>query len=125
MTIALWLAAAFNAASAVFHIAFWKMFDWSEDLKTLRPENRGIIQTLNVVLIYIMIGAAVLCAVLAGEPELDGLARSVLAFNGGLYLLRAAVEFPLFGKAPLAQGISVIAICGLAGAGYVAIALAA
>lgn len=34
----------------VFHIFFWRLFDWKHDLTALKPVNEGIMQVLNLCL---------------------------------------------------------------------------
>lgn len=34
----------------IFHIFFWKLFDWKNDLESVRKVNKGIIQVLNLCL---------------------------------------------------------------------------
>lgn len=60
---------------------------------------------------------------LAGEDTLGGLERSLCAFNGGLYGVRAACQIPLFGPKPVGLAVTVIAICGAACAGFLWIAI--
>jgi hypothetical protein len=52
-TFLLYLCGAYNLAFAIFHISFWKIFKWKEDLKGNSVGNRAIMQILNIRLIYI------------------------------------------------------------------------
>jgi len=49
------LCGIYNLAFAIFHILFWKLFKWNEDLKRNSVGNRAIIQILNIRLIYIFL----------------------------------------------------------------------
>jgi hypothetical protein len=40
---------------ALFHMLFWKIFRWRQDLHRLTPTNRGIMQVLNLRMIYIFL----------------------------------------------------------------------
>lgn len=51
----LFLCGIYNLAFAVFHILFWKIFKWNEDLRRNSVGNRAIIQILNIRLIYIFL----------------------------------------------------------------------
>lgn len=51
----LYLCGIYNLAFAVFHISFWKIFKWKDDLKKISIGNRAIIQILNIRLIYIFL----------------------------------------------------------------------
>lgn len=46
------LCGIFNFGFVIFHIFFWKIFHWKADLKSLIPANRGIMQVMNLCLIY-------------------------------------------------------------------------
>ena len=35
-------------AGGFFHLAFWRLFDWKNELPRLRSVNRGIMQVLNI-----------------------------------------------------------------------------
>jgi hypothetical protein len=48
---------------ALFHMSFWKIFNWSSVLKTIAKENRAIIQILNLRLIYLFLFTGFLCFV--------------------------------------------------------------
>jgi len=45
----------YNLAFAIFHILFWKIFKWNDDLKKSSISTRAIIQILNIRLIYVFI----------------------------------------------------------------------
>ncbi|TGL75737.1 hypothetical protein [Leptospira yasudae] len=40
---------------AVFHVFFWKIFRWKEDLKRVSFANRAILQIANLRLIYLFV----------------------------------------------------------------------
>lgn len=54
-TFLLYICGFYNLSFAVFHIYFWKIFKWKEDLKRNSIANRAIIQILNIRLIYVFI----------------------------------------------------------------------
>jgi hypothetical protein len=56
----LYLCGGYNLAFAVFHIFFWKIFNWKEDLKRVSIANRAIIQILNLRLIYFFLLMAII-----------------------------------------------------------------
>jgi hypothetical protein len=45
----------FNIGFVIFHIYFWKIFRWKADLRSLSPANRGIMQVMNLCLIYLFL----------------------------------------------------------------------
>lgn len=48
----------YSLSFAVFHLLFWKIFNWKETLKTANVANRAIIQIANLRLIYIFMMVA-------------------------------------------------------------------
>ncbi|MFC4727693.1 hypothetical protein [Coralloluteibacterium thermophilus] len=58
---AILLAGIHSAGFAVFHLLFWRLFGWRQDLARLRPANRAIMQILNLRLTYVFVLVAVLC----------------------------------------------------------------
>lgn len=56
------LAIVFDIALALFHALFWKLplFHWKRDLRRISSVNRGLLQILNICLIYVFIGIAAL-----------------------------------------------------------------
>ncbi|WP_049621904.1 hypothetical protein [Frateuria defendens] len=52
---------------AIFHLAFWKLFDWPAALERTGRATRAVTQILNLRLIYVFLGVAALCFLLPGE----------------------------------------------------------
>ena len=42
----------FNIGLVMFHLAFWRLFNWDEDLKKISFLNRAVMQVLNISLIF-------------------------------------------------------------------------
>lgn len=57
----IYLCGAHSLAFAVFHLAFWKLFDWPAALRQTNTATRAVTQILNLRLIYVFLGVAVLC----------------------------------------------------------------
>ncbi len=49
----LFIGGLYNLVFAIFHILFWKIFRWKKSLRRLLPQDRAIMQVLNIRLIYI------------------------------------------------------------------------
>lgn len=49
------LCGFYNLAFAIFHLSFWRLFKWKDDLKKISLGNRAIIQILNIRLIYLFL----------------------------------------------------------------------
>ncbi len=50
-----------SLALAVFHVLFWRIFQWKKQLALLNTANRAIMQILNLRLIYTFLFVAFLC----------------------------------------------------------------
>ncbi|NNE99989.1 MAG: hypothetical protein HKN25_13290 [Pyrinomonadaceae bacterium] len=63
----------------VFHVFFWKLFDWKKDLEKLTPVNKAIMQVLNLCLMLVFLVFAYVSIFHAGELLTSSLGISVLA----------------------------------------------
>lgn len=91
----IYAGAAFNAAFGVFHLAFWKLFRWREELPRLAPVNRGVLQVLNIMLSYVFFAVAAAQVAYADAWVATPLGRAATAGATGFWLLRAGVQ-PFF-----------------------------
>jgi hypothetical protein len=80
-------------AFALFHIGFWKLFDWKTDLKSLSFANSGVIQILNLRLIYIFFFTAFICFVYPEELLHSKLGNALLIGNSLFWLGRTIEQF--------------------------------
>jgi hypothetical protein len=46
---------------ALFHLGFWKLFNWKTELDKLQPANKAIMQIANIRLIYLFVFVSVIC----------------------------------------------------------------
>lgn len=92
-----WLqaCAAYNVALAVFHLAFWRLFAWRRELAGLGAVNRGVMQVLNLMLVYFFLLAAVLQLGWPAELASGPLGRAWQGGLAGFWLVRAALQ-PFF-----------------------------
>jgi hypothetical protein len=93
----LYIGGTITLCFALFHLSFWKLFNWQEELVKLSPENQGIMQMLNVVSVYTVLFAAFISFYLARVKVFLFLEKAVIIFIAGYYLLRIAFGIPLFG----------------------------
>lgn len=91
----IYAAAGYNVALAVFHLGFWRLFRWREELPKLRPVNRGVMQVMNIMLTFLFLSMAALLAGRAEEVAGTSLGRALLIASTGFWLLRAMLQ-PLF-----------------------------
>lgn len=118
----LYAAAGYNVALAGFHLGFWRMFRWREELAQLHPANRGVMQALNAMLTFVFLLMAGLQVLRADEMVASPLGRTLM---GGLMLfwvVRAALQPVFFRGLPTATNVAFVLLF-LAGAGLHAMAL--
>jgi hypothetical protein len=118
LTAALW-AGGLDLGFAAFHLMFWRLFKWPDNLERSGAINAAITQTLNIVGIYIFTfyGGALVWLALSG-PQVP----AILAWAGaGFWLLRLTLQPILF---PMRNGPS-LAITGVFVVATVAHALSA
>ncbi len=68
----LWLAVF------VFHVLFWKLFRWKQELIKLSDVNRAVMQVLNLCLMWVFLIFAYVSIFHADELLTTGLGKSVL-----------------------------------------------
>jgi len=79
----------FNVVFALFHLLFWKLFRWHEELPKLSRLNRAIVQVLNLCLTFVFLIFAYVSFVHTGELLGTSLGRSLLVLMGAFWYLRA------------------------------------
>ncbi|MCW8127162.1 hypothetical protein [Microbulbifer halophilus] len=97
VTTVIMLGGFFNLGFAVFHLLFWRLFDWKRDLASLRFINRQVMQILNFCLIFTFLIFAYLSFFHPTELLATGLGRSLLFLIALFWLLRAAEQVVFFG----------------------------
>ena len=88
-----WLGGAHSLAFAVFHLGFWKLFGWRQTLRTATVADRAILQILNLRLIYVLVGVAVLCFAFTDELLHTGLGRALLLGMSLFWVGRTIEQF--------------------------------
>ncbi|MCA1713774.1 MAG: hypothetical protein LC715_01115 [Gammaproteobacteria bacterium] len=78
---------------ALFHLAFWKLFDWPRSLHAAGVANRAIIQIANLRLVYVFLGVATLCFVFPQQLVGTPLGRALLLGMSGFWIGRAIEQF--------------------------------
>jgi hypothetical protein len=93
--VSLVMGGLFNLAFAVFHMLFWRIFDWKRDLRSLSFNNRQIMQVLNLCLIFAFVIFAWISFFHGDELLRTALGRSMLILISLFWFLRA-IEQALF-----------------------------
>jgi hypothetical protein len=85
----------FSLSIAIFHLTFWRLFRWQEELPRLSVLNQGVMQVLNIQLTLMI---AVLGFVSLGfSKELSSTALGqVFVWSMVLFWLARAVQQPIF-----------------------------
>jgi hypothetical protein len=82
--------------SFVFHIFFWKLFDWKNDLDSVKPVNKGIIQVLNLCLMLCFLIFAYVSFFEADALTSTSLGRSLIAGMALFGIFRVIEQFIFF-----------------------------
>ena len=102
-----------SAAFALFHLGFWRLFDWPRTLQATTWPNRAILQIANAQLVWVFTGVALLCFAMPGELAATALGRAVLAGMAVFWVLRLVLQFVwLRVHHPLVHGLSVVFAAG-------------
>jgi hypothetical protein len=87
------LCGLYNIGFAIFHIGFWKIFHWDSELKKLSFANKGIMQILNVQMIYYWLFVAIACFAFPIELLTTKFGNFFLIGNYIFWLLRTIQQF--------------------------------
>ena len=82
---------------AIFHLAFWKLFDWKNELPKLKSVNRGVMQVLNLRLTYVFLVVAFISFFFADDLINTRLGNVILG-SVSIFAVMRAVEQLIFWK---------------------------
>ncbi len=85
----------YSLAFALFHIGFWRIFSWTKELKKLSFANKGIMQILNVQIVYYFIFVALMCFIFPSELITTRFGNVFLIGNSLFWLIRT-IQQPIF-----------------------------
>lgn len=107
------LAGVFNLGFAVFHLFFWRLFRWQEELPRLGAVNRDIVQILNLCLTYLLALCAAACLLFPWALIATEMGRFLLLGMTGFWLMRAIFQSMFFGlRHPLSASLFALFIAG-------------
>ena len=105
----------YHLCFVAFHLCFWKLFAWKQDLRRTQPVNRGIMQVMNLCLIFIFLATAYLSFLWQAELLLSGLGHALLLLIAAFWLLRAIEQAIFFdSRKPLSLLLMLIFLIGSA-----------
>ena len=93
----LFAGGVFHLAIAIFHLFFWRIFRWKQDLASLTHINRAVMQILNICLTFIFFVMAYISFFHAAELTSSPLGRTILASIALFWVLRLILQFIYFG----------------------------
>ncbi|MBA2621926.1 MAG: hypothetical protein H0U87_12060 [Acidobacteria bacterium] len=92
----LFIGGFYHLALFVFHLFFWKLFDWKRELSSLKFANRGIVQILNLRLMWVFLVVAYISFVHADALLTTALGRAILISIALFWLMRAVEQIVFF-----------------------------
>lgn len=93
----LYIGGVFNLIFAVFHLSFWRIFNWHHDLKSIRFVNRAIMQILNLCLTFVFFIFAYVSFSYTYDLLITRLGHSIIASISVFWFLRAFMQVAFFG----------------------------
>jgi predicted enzyme related to lactoylglutathione lyase len=99
------VGAVHSGAFALFHLCFWRLFDWRRTLEPLSPVNRGIMQVLNLCLTLGLATAGVIVFCDRTEILQTRLGAHLLLALAVFWAVRLIEQFIFF---PVRRRVSVV-----------------
>jgi len=94
--IGIYVGGVLHVAFAVFHLFFWKLFRWREELPKLAPLNRQVVQVLNISLIVGFLGVAYVSLGYAGALVGTAAGKATCFAIAAFWLARLVQQFMFF-----------------------------
>ena len=86
----------YNIVLVVFHLLFWRIFNWDEDLRSLTFLNRAIVQVINLCLTFVFVIFAYVSLMHSAELLTNPLGRSLLIMMAVFWFFRAILQALFF-----------------------------
>jgi hypothetical protein len=96
MNTLIFICGVYSLAFAIFHIFFWRIFEWKNQLKKLSFVNRGIMQILNLQLTYFFLFVALICFLYPSALANTEIGNTFLAGISLFWLSRTVEQFIFF-----------------------------
>ncbi len=87
----------FNLGFAIFHLMFWRLFRWREDLASLTHLNRSVMQILNLCLTFVFLVMAYVSFFHRPELVQTSLGNTILVAFSLFWFLRMIEQVVFFG----------------------------
>ncbi len=86
----------YSLGFAVFHLMFWRLFRWNEDLASLSRINRAIMKVMNLCLTFVFLAFAYISLFHETELLTTSLGRTLLVLISAFWTLRAIEQIIFF-----------------------------
>ncbi len=86
----------FNIGLVMFHLAFWRLFNWDEDLKKISFLNRTVMQVLNISLIFAFVIFSYISLAHTKELVSTPLGHSLVMLMALFWLARSIQQIVFF-----------------------------
>ena len=107
------IGSIYNLGFAIFHLLFWKIFKWKEDLASLTHINRSVMQILNLRLTYVFLVMAYILFMFQSELIGTDMGQTLLAAFSIFWFMRAVEQVFFFGlKHKVSNGMTVLFFIG-------------
>lgn len=103
--VSLFAGGIFNLGFTIFHLFFWKLFDWKKDLASLTPVNRSVMQILNLCLTFMIFVMSYVSLFLPREMLSTDLGKSLLFAFALFWFFRMLEQIFIF---EVKGGLSVV-----------------
>ena len=90
------LGGVYNIALVIFHLMFWRLFDWKTDLRSLSFLNAAIIQVLNLSLSFAFIIFGYISLAHTSELLSTALGQSLLVLIALFWVARSIEQIVFF-----------------------------
>lgn len=87
------ICAIYSFAFGIFHMFFWKFFKWKRDLRNLTKVNEGIMQILNIQIIFYFFFVSFVCFYFNQDLVKSELGLIFLAGNSIFWIIRFINQF--------------------------------
>lgn len=86
----------YNMALVVFHLLFWRIFNWKQDLRSLSFLNKAITQVVNLSLSFVFVIFAYISLFHSAELLSTELGNSLLVLMALFWIARAVMQIVFF-----------------------------
>jgi hypothetical protein len=87
----------FNLGFAIYHLMFWRLFHWKEELALLGRLNRSVVQIINLCLTFLLLVMAYVSFFQRSELLQTNLGHTILIAFALFWFLRMIEQIVFFG----------------------------